>query len=79
MDKFFVKYLDYKLFGRLRPYINGAIQIRNIPINKNTQISNDLYLRWGEEDIKKDSMKYYEEKKCYLNQEEPKVCILRRL
>lgn len=55
-DFFFVKFIDYTLFGRWRSYMRGAINKRSMKVDPQT---NDIVLASDEEDIARDPDAYY--------------------
>lgn len=55
-DAFFLKYIDFSLFGKFRSYMNGVFEFRRIDY---TPINNDFIFSSYIEAIKKDSVGFY--------------------
>jgi hypothetical protein len=55
-DFFFVRFLDYKLLGTYRPYMQGAINRERTRI---APVSNDLVLEDWDEQLERDAEAYY--------------------
>jgi len=55
---YFIKYIDYKIFKKIRPYMKGFIY-DGTPRLKLTYPSNDFIVYGMDDDIKKDSLKHY--------------------
>ncbi|MFN3849890.1 MAG: hypothetical protein ACK4NY_10695 [Spirosomataceae bacterium] len=70
-NAFFLRYFDYKLFGKFRPYMNGFLEHRFISY---TPINNDFIFTSYEDDLKKmGEEKYYQQPFFYERDSSAKI------
>jgi len=65
---YFVRYTDYLLFKKYRPYMNGFLA--HHPGNY-TSVNNDLILTYADSEIISDSLKYYNNTDIFYHRSEP--------